>query len=306
MPEARRPWPPLFTPPSGPITPSTRKPTGGSPTRPAWRCSRSGRHSPRRSWRRCSRRRPTSPSPHELPRLATSVGAAEAVSGSSLGRRRQSPRPQYRDRCRRIWFLSVVHDHRPVASGDSLDRLTYCVGSGLSWKPSRRRLPLRRLQHIGLHLGLVLFHRLRDILLAVLEHLVDQTRQLVAQYTLTAPSPPIRLRDAAEDRPNGVIVLPSDSQHIRCAMVTGLVPLRWPRRFFVLLLSSCGGHSRSQLAKCFSVGKRLTSTPISPRITRAVATSIPSIKVRSTPNAWNNGPVASNRTSLLLRRPSAA
>ena len=44
---------------------------------------------------------------------------------------------------------------------------------------------------------------------------------------------------------------------------------RWPRRFFVLLLSSCGGHSRSQLAKCFSVGKRLTSTPISPRITRA-------------------------------------
>src|SRR5208283_5134933 len=58
---------------------------------------------------------------------------------------------------------------------------------------------------------------------------------------------------------------------------------------------------RSQLAKCFSVGKRLTSTPISPKITRAVPTSIPSIKVRSTPKAWNNGPVASNRTSLLLR-----
>ena len=48
------------------------------------------------------------------------------------------------------------------------------------------------------------------------------------------------------------------------------------------------------------MGKRLTSTPISARITRAVPTSIPSINVRSTPNAWNNGPFASNRTSLLL------
>ena len=65
-------------------------------------------------------------------------------------------------------------------------------------------------------------------------------------------------------------------------------------------------HSRNQLAKCFSVGKRLTSTPISPKITRAVPTSIPSINVRSTPKAWNNGPAASNRTSLLLRRASAA
>ena len=89
-------------------------------------------------------------------------------------------------------------------------------------------------------------------------------------------------------------------------MVTRLVPLRWPRRLFVLLLSFCGGHSRSQLAKCFSVGKRLTSTPISARITRAVPTSIPSIKVRSTPKALNNGPVASNRTSLLLRLACAA
>ncbi len=97
------------------------------------------------------------------------------------------------------------------------------------------------------------------------------------------------------------MVLPSDRAHIRSAMVAGLVPLRWPRRFFVLLLSSCGGQSRSQLAKCFSVGKRLTSTPISAKITRAVPTSIPSIKVRSTPKARNNGPVASNRTSLLLR-----
>ena len=49
------------------------------------------------------------------------------------------------------------------------------------------------------------------------------------------------------------------------------------------------------------MGKRLTSTPISAKITRAVPTSIPSIKVRSTPKALNSGPVASKRTSLLLR-----
>jgi len=37
------------------------------------------------------------------------------------------------------------------------------------------------------------------------------------------------------------------------------------------------------------VGKRLTSTPISARITRAVLTSMPSISVRSTPRALNKG-----------------
>ena len=49
------------------------------------------------------------------------------------------------------------------------------------------------------------------------------------------------------------------------------------RLLWVLLLSYTRGHTPSQLAKCFSVGKRLTSTPISARITNAVPTSIPSI-----------------------------
>src|SRR5271157_5573539 len=53
---------------------------------------------------------------------------AEAVSGSSVGRRPQSPlTPGIANRCRRIWFLSVVHDHRPVAR----------------WRPPRSTLLLR-------------------------------------------------------------------------------------------------------------------------------------------------------------------
>ena len=69
----------------------------------------------------------------------------------------------------------------------------------------------------------------------------------------------------------------------------------------VLLLSCCRGQTPSQLAKCFSVGKRLTSTPISARMTSAVPTSIPSIWVRSTPSALNSGPQASKFRSLGLR-----
>src|SRR5208337_2814250 len=197
--------------------------------------------------------------------------------------------------------------------GDRLDPLTYCVGSGLSWKPSAAafrfsafnilaftlasyslslskwanqdeshsdgRELLQRLQHIGLHLGLVLFHRLRDILLAVLEHPVDQTRQLVrGRLDCSASADPTA--DAAVEqaqRRHG------PAQRLRTHPQReghSVGALAMAAAFFVWLLSSCGGHSRSQLAKCFSVGKRLTSTPISPRITRAVATSIPSIKVR--------------------------
>src|SRR5512135_1732886 len=56
---ARRPWLPLSTPPSGPITPNTRRPAGGSPARPAWRCWGSDHNPLRRTWRRCSRCSPT-------------------------------------------------------------------------------------------------------------------------------------------------------------------------------------------------------------------------------------------------------
>src|SRR5208283_2799588 len=105
---------------------------------------------------------------------------AEAVSGSSLGRRRQSPlAPSIANRCRRIWFLSVVHGHRPVARWRPPRSTHLLRGQRTELEAQRRRLPLQRLQDVGPHLGLVLFHRLRYVLLAVLEHPVDQTRQLV-------------------------------------------------------------------------------------------------------------------------------
>ncbi len=43
----------------------------------------------------------------------------------------------------------------------------------------RRGFSFQRLQHVGRHLRLVLLHRLGHVLFAVLEHPVDQTRQLV-------------------------------------------------------------------------------------------------------------------------------
>ena len=119
--------------------------------------------------------------PHELPRLARSVGRPRG--GCFWLEPWTTPTipqtPSIANRCRRIWFLSVMHDHRPVARWRP-PRSTYLLrGQRTELEAQRRRLPLQRFQHIGLHLGLVLFHRLRDILLAVLEHPVDQTRQLV-------------------------------------------------------------------------------------------------------------------------------
>src|SRR5208283_1318699 len=119
--------------------------------------------------------------PHELPACCAVWGdCAEAVSGSSVGRRPQAPlTPSIANRYRRIWLLSVVHGHRPVARWRPPRSTHLLRGQRTELEAHRRRLPLQRLQHIGLHLGLVLFHRLRYVLLAVLEHPVDQTRQLV-------------------------------------------------------------------------------------------------------------------------------
>src|SRR5271166_175480 len=119
--------------------------------------------------------------PHELPRLVRSVGRLrggcfwlECWTTPTI-----PPDPSIANRCRRIWFLSVVHDHRPVARWRPPRSTHLLRGQRTELEAHRRRLPLQRLQDVGLHLGLVLFHRLRYVLLAVLEHPVDQTRQLV-------------------------------------------------------------------------------------------------------------------------------
>ena len=61
---------------------------------------------------------------------------AEAVSGSSLGRHRQSPRPPVsRTDAGGFGFSALCMTTGLSRGGDRLDPLTYCVGSGLSWKP---------------------------------------------------------------------------------------------------------------------------------------------------------------------------
>ena len=64
-------------------------------------------------------------------------------------------------------------------SGDRLDPLTYCVGSGLSWKPIAAAFRFSTFNTLAFTLASYSSIELRDILLAVLEHPVDQTRQLV-------------------------------------------------------------------------------------------------------------------------------
>ena len=62
---------------------------------------------------------------------------AEAVSGSSVGRRRQSPlTPVSRTDAGGFGFSALCMTTGLSRDGDRLDPLSYCVGSGLSWKPS--------------------------------------------------------------------------------------------------------------------------------------------------------------------------
>ena len=71
------------------------------------------------------------------PAFAVSVDCANVVSGSSVGRFPQSPpTPSIANRCRRIWFSALCMATGLSRDGGRLDPLTYCVGSGLSWKPS--------------------------------------------------------------------------------------------------------------------------------------------------------------------------
>ena len=89
---------------------------------------------------------------------------------------------------------------------------------------------------------------------------------------------------------NGVIILPPSARPSVTRWSLGWYPSDYGD-----VGSSCCSHSAGDKAvtnwrSASPVGKRLTSTPISAKITRAVPTSIPSIKVRSTPKALNSGP----------------
>jgi hypothetical protein len=58
------------------------------------------------------------------------------------------------------------------------------------------------------------------------------------------------------------------------------------------------GHRPSQEAKCLSLAKRLMSVPVSLTTARAVVTSMPSMRVRSTPHIWKSWRRGSNLGAL--------
>jgi hypothetical protein len=63
-------------------------------------------------------------------------GYAETVPGSSVGRRQQSPQPPApRTEAGGFGFSALCMTTGLSRDGDRLDPPTYCVDSGLSWKP---------------------------------------------------------------------------------------------------------------------------------------------------------------------------
>jgi hypothetical protein len=68
--------------------------------------------------------------------LAVSIDYAKAVSGWSVGRCLQSPlTPVSRTDSEEFGFSALCMTTGLSRNGDRLDSLTYCVASGLSWKP---------------------------------------------------------------------------------------------------------------------------------------------------------------------------
>jgi hypothetical protein len=96
--------------------------------------------------------------PHELPRFVRCLGRLRG--GCSWFERWTSPTspptPGTATRSRRIWFLSVVHGHRPVARWRPPRSTHLLRGQRTELEAQRRRLPLQRLQDVGLHLRLCL------------------------------------------------------------------------------------------------------------------------------------------------------
>src|SRR4051812_25997264 len=95
----------------------------------------------------------------------------------------------------RIRFSGVMHGQRPVARWRPPRPAPLWRGQRTELEAQRCRLPLQRPQLIPLGLGLVLLHRPGYVLLAVLEHPVDQTGHLVGGR-LHGPEPADPAADA--------------------------------------------------------------------------------------------------------------
>ena len=176
--------------------------------------------------------------------LGVSVAATprRPRSGSSLRRRRQSD-PYRENRCRRISFLSVVHDHRPLRAVATASITDYCVGSGLSRGPARR-LPLRRLRRMAFTLA-------SYCSMDCMTYRPYLTSGRPNTPTL-ARSPEllrvrrIRLRTRRRTGPKASLSCPADWAHIpRHGHWAGVLAMA--AAFLRLVALICGGHSRSRL-----------------------------------------------------------
>ena len=123
----------------------------------------------------------SSTSPHELPRLLRCVRRLrggcfrlECWTAPTI-----PPTPVSRTDAGGFGFSALCMTRGASRDGNRLDQYKLRRGQRTELEAQHRRLSLQRLEDVSRHLGLVLFHRLRYVLLAVLEHPVDQTRQLV-------------------------------------------------------------------------------------------------------------------------------
>ena len=170
----------------------------------------------------------------------------------SLGRLLLSPlTPSISYRCRSICFLIFFLYHTPLSP--YLPPLsTYLLLSHLSYFLSHLLLlPLHSPSTSGFYFFFLLFHLLRYILLAVLEHPVDQTR-LLFLFALTAPRPPILLHIHHYNKPNIFIFLPIYFSHFRISIFTPFFPFLFPLLFFFFFLSSFFLHILILLSYFFS------------------------------------------------------
>ena len=121
-----------------------------------------------------------------------------------------------------------------------------------------------------------------DVFGAEPEHAVDEAGELVGGGGDGLGGAEPGLQAAVEGAEGGLAVVEGTGGQTRRRSRRG-----WPRVWSAVELLAAGdlvpGQRPSQEAKCFSVGQRLMSRPISATIVWTVRASMPSIRVRSTP-----------------------
>ena len=136
-------------------------------------------------------------------------------------------------------MLRVVRSDRPLARRRRPRSTDLFAGQRTQLESHRCRFSFQYLQHVGLQLGLVLFHRLGHVFFTVLEHPVDQTRQrpkcAVALDCLSEPTNPTA-DPGGRTSPTASLSCPPTARASRKAMYyPARPPYGDPRRFLRLV-----------------------------------------------------------------------